>query len=53
MSKVKKSQSSLKQTKKPQKTKKPKTNLEVRGSLNKFPDFFCMGTFIGSTHMKL
>ena len=25
----------------------------TRGSLNKFPDFFCMGTFIGSTHMKL
>ena len=23
------------------------------GSLNKFPDFFCMGTFIDSTHMKL
>ena len=26
---------------------------EVWGSLNKFPDFFCMGTFIDSTHMKL
>ena len=25
----------------------------VRGLLNKFPDFFRMGTFIGSTHMKL
>ena len=25
----------------------------VRGSLNKFPDFFRMGTFIDSTHMKL
>ena len=25
----------------------------IRGSLNKFPDFFCMGTFIDSTHMKL
>ena len=25
----------------------------IRGSLNKFPDFFPMGTFIDSTHMKL
>ena len=26
----------------------------IGGSLNKFPDiFFCMDTFIGSTHMKL
>ena len=25
----------------------------IRGSLNKFPDFFCMCTFIDSTHMKL
>ena len=25
----------------------------VCGSLNKFPDFFRMGTFIDSTHMKL
>ena len=25
----------------------------VPGSLNKFPDFFRMGTFIDSTHMKL
>ena len=25
----------------------------IRGSLNKFTDFFCMGTFIDSTHMKL
>ena len=25
----------------------------VQGSLNKFPDFFRMGTFIESTHMKL
>ena len=25
----------------------------VQGSLNKFPDFFRMGTFIDSTHMKL
>ena len=27
--------------------------INVRGSLNKFPDFFRMGTFIESTHMKL
>ena len=26
---------------------------EIRGSLNKFPDFFRMGAFIDSTHMKL
>ena len=26
---------------------------ELRGSFNKFPDFFGMGTFIDSTHMKL
>ena len=25
----------------------------IRGSLNKFPDFFRMGTFIDSTHMTL
>ena len=25
----------------------------LRGSLNKFPDFFRMGTFIDSTHMEL
>ena len=25
----------------------------IRGSLNNFPDFFRMGTFIDSTHMKL
>ena len=25
----------------------------VRGSLNKFQDFFRMGTFIDSSHMKL
>ena len=25
----------------------------LSGSLNKFPDFFCMGTFIDSTHMKV
>ena len=29
------------------------THIYVRGSLNKFPDFFRMGTFIDSTHMKL
>ena len=28
-------------------------NENLRGSLNKFPDFFRMGTFIDSTHMKL
>ena len=28
-------------------------NFCIRGSLNKFPDFFRMGTFIDSTHMKL
>ena len=28
-------------------------NTIIRGSLNKFPDFFHMGTFIDSTHMKL
>ena len=26
---------------------------ELRESLNKFPDFFHMGIFIDSTHMKL
>ena len=25
----------------------------VQGSLNKFPDFFRMGTFIDSTYMKV
>ena len=25
----------------------------VRGSLNKFPDFFRMGFFVDRTHMKL
>ena len=25
----------------------------IQGSLNKFPDFFPMGTFIDSTHIKL
>ena len=27
--------------------------LPVRGAYDKFPDFFRMGTFIDSTHMKL
>ena len=27
--------------------------IDVRGSLNKFPDFFRMGTFIDCTHMKI
>ena len=27
--------------------------IHTQGSLNKFPDFFRMGTFIDSTHMKL
>ena len=27
--------------------------LFIRGSFNKFPDFFRMGTFIDSIHMKL
>ena len=30
-----------------------KKRLYVRGPLNKFPDFFHMGTFIDSTRMKL
>ena len=34
-------------------TREPDTNNKIRGSLNKFPDFFRMGTFIDSTHMKL
>ena len=25
----------------------------IRGACDKFPDFFCMCTFIDSTHMKL
>ena len=29
------------------------THTYVQGSLNKFPDFFRMGAFIDSTHMKL
>ena len=28
-------------------------SLELRGAYDKFPDFFRMGTFIDSTHMKL
>ena len=28
-------------------------SMVIQGSLNKFPDFFRMGTFIDSTHMKL
>ena len=28
-------------------------DIHIRGSLNKFPDFFRMGTLIDSTHMKL
>ena len=27
--------------------------LKLRGAYDKFPDFFRMGTFIDSTHMKL
>ena len=27
--------------------------LHIRGSLNKFPEFFRMGSFTDSTHMKL
>ena len=30
-----------------------KSHYNIQGSLNKFPDFFHMGTFIDSTHMKL
>ena len=30
-----------------------KINTNIRRSLNKFPDFIRMGTFIDSTHMKL
>ena len=28
-------------------------HIYIRGSLNEFPDFFRMDTFIDSTHMKL
>ena len=27
--------------------------INLRGSVNKFPDFFRIGTFIDSSHMKL
>ena len=27
--------------------------ISLWGAFSKFPDFFCMGTFIDSTHMKL
>ena len=27
--------------------------LKLRGAYDKFPDYFCMGTFIDSTHIKL
>ena len=29
------------------------TNIYIRGAYDKFPDFFHMGTFIDSKHMKL
>ena len=32
---------------------KKKNGFKLRGSLNKFPDFFRIGTFIDSIHMKL
>ena len=32
---------------------KPETQKMVWGAYDKFPDFFRMGTFIDSTHMKL
>ena len=28
-------------------------DIHIRAEYNKFPDFFEMGTFIDSTHMKL
>ena len=28
-------------------------HLKLQGAYNKFPDFFRMGTFIDSTHMKI
>ena len=31
----------------------PMDQIKLQGSLNKFPDFFRMGTFIDSTHRKL
>ena len=33
--------------------KKKRDYIYIRGSLNKFPDFFRIGTFIDSTRMKL
>ena len=33
--------------------KKTSLDKHIRGSLNKFPDFFRMGTFIDSTQKKL
>ena len=35
------------------KVPKPLGTILVRGSLNKFPDFFRMDTLIDSAHMKL
>ena len=35
------------------KIRKTTDKYKIRGSLNKFPDFFRMGTFIDCTHMKL
>ena len=32
---------------------KKKTSWKIQGSLNKFPDYFRMATFIDSTHIKL
>ena len=34
-------------------SRKADSCLEIRGAYDKFLDFFRMGTFIGSTHMKL
>ena len=38
---------------KKKKNKKRKRKKDMRASLNKFPDFFSMGTFLDSTHMKI
>ena len=43
----------LKEKKKKEKERPEKSYLILRGSLNKFPYFFRMGTFIDCTHMKL
>ena len=32
---------------------KPEMTFDLRGAYDKFPDFYRMGTFIDSTHMKL